>query len=132
MTWTRREFVKQGLEQTSARTYNRLADLGLWEPLRRLPMNDELRLFHVPELGHLRPAWSAFTWTLQSLARVVAAADRLTSTPNWSRLAFTAGSCGSVGRGSKRPLDRVRDRERGRRTTQKRIRQRVERFLPDW
>jgi len=67
------EMVKNGLERTSARTYNRLARLGLWEPLRTLPMNDELRLFHVPELGHLRPSWSAFTWTLQSLAKAVAA-----------------------------------------------------------
>jgi SGNH hydrolase-like domain, acetyltransferase AlgX len=67
------EVVKNGLERTSARTYNRLARLGLWEPLRTLPMNDELRLFHVPELGHLRRSWSAFTWTLQSLAKAVAA-----------------------------------------------------------
>jgi acetyltransferase AlgX (SGNH hydrolase-like protein) len=67
------EVVKNGLERTSARTYNRLARLGLWEPLRTLPMNDELRLFHVPELGHLRPSWSAFTWTLQSLSKAVAA-----------------------------------------------------------
>jgi hypothetical protein len=66
------ELVKNGLERTSARTYDRLARLGLWEPLRKLPMNDELRLFRVPELGHLRPAWSAFTWTLESLAREVA------------------------------------------------------------
>jgi hypothetical protein len=35
-------------------------------------MNDELRLFLVPELGHLRPAWSAFTYTVQSLSREVA------------------------------------------------------------
>jgi hypothetical protein len=67
------ELVKDRLERSSARTYNRLARAGLWEPLRTLPMNDELRLFHVPELGHLRPAWSAFTWTLQSLAKAVAA-----------------------------------------------------------
>jgi hypothetical protein len=66
------EFVKQGLEGTSARTYNRLAALGIWEPLRKLPMNDELRLYLVPELGHLRPAWSAFTYTVQTLARDVA------------------------------------------------------------
>jgi hypothetical protein len=68
------EFVKQGLEGTSARTYNRLAALGLWEPLRKLPMNDELRLYQVPELGHLRPAWSTFTYTVQTLARDVAGA----------------------------------------------------------
>jgi hypothetical protein len=68
------EFVKNGLERTSARTYNRLARAGLWEPLRQLPINDEINLFHVPELGHLRPAWSAFTWTLQSLNKAVAAA----------------------------------------------------------
>jgi hypothetical protein len=68
------EFVKQGLEGTSARTYNRLAALGVWEPLRKLPMNDELRLYQVPELGHLRPAWSAFTYTVQTLARDVAGA----------------------------------------------------------
>jgi hypothetical protein len=37
-------------------------------------MNDEIRLFHVPELGHLRPAWSAFTWTLQALNKAVTAA----------------------------------------------------------
>jgi len=68
------EFVKNALERTSARTYNRLARAGLWEPLRQLEMNDEIRLFHVPELGHLRPAWSAFTWTLQTLNKAVAAA----------------------------------------------------------
>jgi lysophospholipase L1-like esterase len=66
------EFVKDRLERTSASTYNRLAAWGLWEPLRKLPMNDELRLFRVPELGHLRPAWSAFTWTVETLARAVA------------------------------------------------------------
>ena len=81
------EFVKDRLERTSASTYNRLARRGLWEPLRKLPMNDELRLFHVPELGHLRPAWSAFTWTLQTLSRAVAAAggrlvDRLRAEPH--------------------------------------------------
>lgn len=68
------EFVKNALERTSARTYNRLARAGLWEPLRQLPINDEIQLFHVPELGHLRPAWSAFTWTLQTLNKAVAAA----------------------------------------------------------
>ena len=68
------EFVKNALERTSARTYNRLARAGLWEPLRQLEMNDEIRLFHVPELGHLRPAWSAFTWTLQTMNKAVAAA----------------------------------------------------------
>ena len=67
------EFVKNALERTSARTYNRLARAGLWEPLRQLPINDEIQLFHVPELGHLRPAWSAFTWTLQTLNKAVAA-----------------------------------------------------------
>jgi hypothetical protein len=67
------EFVKNALERTSARTYNRLARIGLWEPLRQLPMNDEIRLFHVPELGHQRAAWSAFTWTLQTLNKLVAA-----------------------------------------------------------
>jgi hypothetical protein len=68
------EFVKNALERTSARTYNRLARAGLWAPLRQLPINDEIQLFHVPELGHLRPAWSAFTWTLQTLNKAVAAA----------------------------------------------------------
>ncbi len=68
------EFVKNALERTSARTYNRLARAGLWEPLRQLPINDEIQLFHVPELGHLRPAWSAFTWTLETLNEAVAAA----------------------------------------------------------
>jgi SGNH hydrolase-like domain, acetyltransferase AlgX len=68
------EFVKNAVERTSARTYNRLARLGLWEPLRTLPLNDELRLFHVPELGHLRAAWSAFTWTLETLSKDVARA----------------------------------------------------------
>jgi hypothetical protein len=67
------EFVKNALERMSARTYNRLARAGLWEPLRQLPMNDEIRLFHVPELGHQRAAWSAFTWTLQALNKAVAA-----------------------------------------------------------
>lgn len=67
------ELVKQGLERGSARTYNRLARLGLWEPLRKLPMNEELQLYRVPELGHLRPAWSAFTWTVQTLSKAVAA-----------------------------------------------------------
>lgn len=67
------EFVKDRLERSSAATYNRLAGWGRWEPLRKLPMNDELRLFRVPELGHLRPAWSAFTWTVETLDRAVAA-----------------------------------------------------------
>lgn len=67
------ELVKHGLEARSARTYNRLARMGVWEPLRKLPMNDELRLYQVPELGHLRPAWSAFTFTVQTLSRDVAA-----------------------------------------------------------
>jgi lysophospholipase L1-like esterase len=68
------ELVKQRIERSSARTYNRLASLGIWEPLRKLPMNEELQLFRVPELGHLRPCWSAFTWTVQTLARSVASA----------------------------------------------------------
>ena len=68
------ELVKQRLEQGSARTYNRLAGLGLWEPLRKLPMNEELQLYHVPELGHQRPAWSAFTWTVQSLSKATTGA----------------------------------------------------------
>ncbi len=67
------ELVKDAIERTSARTYNRMARLGLWEPLRVLPMNEELRLYQVPELGHLRPAWSAFTWTLETLGKAVAA-----------------------------------------------------------
>jgi len=67
------EFVDQRLEHTSARTYNRLARLGLWKPLRQLPMNEELRLFRVPEMGHLRPAWSALTWTLEALTKAVSA-----------------------------------------------------------
>lgn len=61
------EWAKERVERTSARTYNRLAAAGLWEPLRKLPMNEELRLYKVPELGHLRPSWSAFTWTLETL-----------------------------------------------------------------
>ena len=68
------ELVKQRLERTSARTYNRLAGFGLWEPLRKLPMNEELQLYHVPELGHQRPAWSAFTWTVQSLSKATTSA----------------------------------------------------------
>ena len=68
------ELVKDGLEGASARTYNRLARLGLWDPLRKLPMNEELQLYRVPELGHLRPAWSAFTWTVQTLSRDTAGA----------------------------------------------------------
>jgi lysophospholipase L1-like esterase len=68
------ELVKQRLERGSARTYNRLARLGFWEPLRKLPMNEELQLYRVPELGHLRPSWSAFTWTVQTLSKDVAAA----------------------------------------------------------
>ncbi|HEV7500075.1 MAG TPA: SGNH/GDSL hydrolase family protein, partial [Vicinamibacteria bacterium] len=67
------ELVKDGLERTSAPTYNALARLGVWPPLRMLPMNDELRLFRVPELGHLRPAWAAFTWTIETLSQAVAA-----------------------------------------------------------
>jgi hypothetical protein len=62
------EFVKDSLESASARTYESLARLGLWEPLRKLPPKEELNLFRVPELGHLRPAWSAFAWTVQSLS----------------------------------------------------------------
>lgn len=68
------ELVKQRLERGSARTYNRLAGLGLWEPLRKLPMNEELQMYHVPELGHLRPAWSAFTWTMQTLSKATTSA----------------------------------------------------------
>ena len=68
------EFVKQRLERGSARTFNRLAGLGFWEPLRKLPMNEELHLYQVPERGHLRPAWSAFTWTVQTLARAASRA----------------------------------------------------------
>ena len=67
------ELFKQGVETASARTYNRLAGLGLWEPLRKLKMNEELNLYRVPELGHLRPAWSAFTWSVQALSRTAAA-----------------------------------------------------------
>jgi hypothetical protein len=66
------ELVKERLERRSARTYNRLAGLGLWEPLRKLPMNEELQLYRVPELGHLRPAWSAFTWTVETLSKTAA------------------------------------------------------------
>ena len=62
------EFVKDSLESASAQTYESLARLGLWAPLRKLPVNEELNLFRVPELGHLRPAWSAFAWTVQSLS----------------------------------------------------------------
>lgn len=68
------ELVKERLERGSARTYNRLAGLRLWEPLRKLPMNEELQMYHVPELGHLRPAWSAFTWTVQTLSRATTSA----------------------------------------------------------
>lgn len=68
------ELVKDGLENASARTYNRLARVGLWEPLRKLPMNEELQMYRVPELGHLRPAWSAFTWTVETLSRATAEA----------------------------------------------------------
>jgi hypothetical protein len=64
--------VQDRLERSAPRTYDRLAGFGLWEPLRKLELNEELQLYRVPELGHLRPAWSAFTWTLQSLAREVA------------------------------------------------------------
>jgi len=64
--------VQDRLERSAPRTYDRLAGFGLWEPLRKLELNEELQLFRVPELGHLRPAWSAFTWTLQSLEREVA------------------------------------------------------------
>jgi lysophospholipase L1-like esterase len=37
------EFVKDRIERGSARTYNRLASWGLWEPLRLLPENEELK-----------------------------------------------------------------------------------------
>lgn len=67
------EFVKDSVESASAETYQSIARLGLWGPLRTLPLNEELRLFRVPEFGHLRPAWSAFTWSLQSLGRAVSA-----------------------------------------------------------
>jgi hypothetical protein len=66
------ELVKERVEYLSAPAYAGIARLGVWEPLRRLPMNDELRLFKVPEWGHLRPAWSAFAWTLETLAKAVA------------------------------------------------------------
>jgi len=68
------QFAEDHVERTSAEAYNRLARLGLWEPLRKLPMNDELPLYRVPELGHLRPAWSAFTWTVETLAEAVGGA----------------------------------------------------------
>ncbi len=67
--------VKDRLERSTPRAYNRLARLGLWAPLSRLGLNDELQLYRTPELGHLRPAWSAFTWTLQALAHEVARAQ---------------------------------------------------------
>jgi hypothetical protein len=67
------EMLKDRLERAAPRAYDRLAGFGLFEPLRRLEMNDELQLYRVPELGHLRRAWSAFTWTLESLGRSVEA-----------------------------------------------------------
>lgn len=63
------EFVKDRIERSSARTYNRLAAWGLWEPLRALPVNEELNLYRVPALRHLDPVWSAYTWTVESLRR---------------------------------------------------------------
>ena len=65
------EFIKHRIERSSARTYNRLASWGLWEPLRILPPNDEINLYRVPPLGHLNPAWSAYTWTVESLEGLV-------------------------------------------------------------
>ena len=65
------EFVKGRLENAAPRLYNRAAGWGLWEPLRKLEMNEELRLYYEPEEGHLRPAWSAFTWALISLRDAV-------------------------------------------------------------
>jgi lysophospholipase L1-like esterase len=67
------EFIKNRVERTSALTYNRIAGLGFWEPLRTLPRNEELDLFHVPAYGHLIAAWSAYTWTVESLNRLVEA-----------------------------------------------------------
>lgn len=66
------EFVKHRVERHSSFMYNRLARYGLWEPLRRFEMNEELRLYVVPPFGHLNRAWSAYTWTLESLQALVA------------------------------------------------------------
>ncbi len=65
------EFVKDRIERSSARTYNRLASFGLWEPLRQLPQNEEINLYRVPPFGHLNSVWSAYTWTVESLNRLV-------------------------------------------------------------
>jgi hypothetical protein len=67
------EFLKDRLERTSARTYRRLASWGLLEPLRILPMNEELLLYHSPKMQHTWRYWSAFTYTVQALAEAVAA-----------------------------------------------------------
>lgn len=69
------EFVKDRVERGSARTYNRIASWGVWEPLRTLPPNAELDLFRVPPYGHLNSAWSAYTWTLESLHNLIGAYD---------------------------------------------------------
>ncbi len=66
------EFAKERLETGAPRSYARLAGLGLLEPLRLLPMNDELWLYHVPKMRHTWPYWSALTYTLQALSREVA------------------------------------------------------------
>ena len=66
------EFVKDRIERGSARTYNRLASWGVWEPLRVLPANEEINLYRSPPMGHLNPVWSAYTWTLDSLKRLTA------------------------------------------------------------
>lgn len=64
------EFVKDRVERSSARTYNRIAALGVWEPLRTLPQNEEINLYRVPPFGHLNAVWSAYTWTVESLNRL--------------------------------------------------------------
>ncbi len=69
------EFVKDRVERASARAYNRIASTGIWEPLRLLPSNEEINLYRVPPLGHLNPVWSAYTWTVESLDRLVQMED---------------------------------------------------------
>lgn len=69
------EFLKDRLE-TSARSYGWLASLGLLEPLRILPMNEELLLYHSPKMQHTWRYWSAFTYAIQALAAAVNADRR--------------------------------------------------------
>ena len=67
------EFIKDRVERGSARTYNRIASWGVWERLRTLPRNDEIDLYRAPPYRHLNAPWSAYTWAVESLHKLIEA-----------------------------------------------------------